>query len=180
MSISFAQSILVIMSCVEVNFIGWKVIFAIRRVVSVNFAYNWPLLWLENSCGAIAWNTFSRTYNYFFTFQIIASFAVSWMLSSTCRTIYNWWRQRKHKRLTKDEQHLHMAWEEDYHMQDPGRLALFDEYLEMSTPFSKHFRLTLLCKLFMCLFWFSFSSAVWICDIVCGRISTGTVFCIAQ
>lgn len=26
-----------------------------------------------------------------------------------------------------------MAWEEDYHMQDPGRLALFDEYLEMST-----------------------------------------------
>lgn len=27
---------------------------------------------------------------------------------------------------------MHMAWEEDYHMQDPGRLALFDEYLEMS------------------------------------------------
>jgi len=25
-----------------------------------------------------------------------------------------------------------MAWEQDYHMQDPGRLALFDEYLEMS------------------------------------------------
>lgn len=25
-----------------------------------------------------------------------------------------------------------MAWEEDYHLQDPGRLALFDEYLEMS------------------------------------------------
>lgn len=33
---------------------------------------------------------------------------------------------------TKDESHLHMAWEQDYHMQDPGRLALFDEYLEMS------------------------------------------------
>lgn len=46
--------------------------------------------------------------------------------------MYNWWRQRKHKRQTKDEQHLHMSWEEDYHMQDPGRLALFDEYLEMS------------------------------------------------
>lgn len=45
--------------------------------------------------------------------------------------MYNWWRQRKHKRQTKDEQHLHMAWEEDYHMQDPGRLSLFDEYLEM-------------------------------------------------
>lgn len=25
-----------------------------------------------------------------------------------------------------------MAWEQDYHLQDPGRLALFDEYLEMS------------------------------------------------
>lgn len=48
-----------------------------------------------------------------------------------CRKMYNWWRQRKHKRQTKDEQHLHMAWEEDYHMQDPGRLSLFDEYLEM-------------------------------------------------
>jgi hypothetical protein len=24
------------------------------------------------------------------------------------------------------------AWEQDYHLQDPGRLALFDEYLEMS------------------------------------------------
>lgn len=48
------------------------------------------------------------------------------------RAIYNWWRQRKHKKSTKDENHLHMAWEEDYHMQDPGRLALFDEYLEMS------------------------------------------------
>ncbi|XP_038111835.1 anoctamin-4 isoform X2 [Culex quinquefasciatus] len=44
---------------------------------------------------------------------------------------YNWWRQRKHKQLTKDESHLHMAWEQDYHLQDPGRLALFDEYLEM-------------------------------------------------
>ena len=46
-------------------------------------------------------------------------------------TIYNWWRQRKHKRETKDESHLHMSWEQDYHLQDPGRLALFDEYLEM-------------------------------------------------
>ncbi|XP_053674951.1 anoctamin-5 [Anopheles nili] len=44
---------------------------------------------------------------------------------------YNWWRQRKHKQLTKDETHLHMAWEQDYHLQDPGKLALFDEYLEM-------------------------------------------------
>lgn len=45
---------------------------------------------------------------------------------------WNWWRHRKHKKQTKDETHLHMSWEQDYHMQDPGRLALFDEYLEMS------------------------------------------------
>ncbi|XP_067612790.1 uncharacterized protein [Eurosta solidaginis] len=44
---------------------------------------------------------------------------------------YNWWRHRKHKAATKDVTHLHMAWEQDYHMQDPGRLALFEEYLEM-------------------------------------------------
>ncbi|XP_055378980.1 anoctamin-5 [Condylostylus longicornis] len=44
---------------------------------------------------------------------------------------WNWWRQRQHKAATKDVTHLHMAWEQDYHMQDPGRLALFDEYLEM-------------------------------------------------
>lgn len=34
--------------------------------------------------------------------------------------------------MTKDEAHQHMAWEQDYHLQDPGRMALFDEYLEMS------------------------------------------------
>ncbi|KAH8270378.1 hypothetical protein KR018_009200 [Drosophila ironensis] len=50
---------------------------------------------------------------------------------------WNWWRQRKHKQATKDESHLHMAWEQDYHMQDPGRLALFDEYLEMSKHISR-------------------------------------------
>ncbi|XP_055692726.1 anoctamin-4 [Lutzomyia longipalpis] len=44
---------------------------------------------------------------------------------------WNWWRQRQHKAMTKDETHLHMSWEQDYHLQDPGRLALFDEYLEM-------------------------------------------------
>lgn len=51
------------------------------------------------------------------------------------RKFWNWWRQRKHKKQTKDETHLHMAWEQDYHLQDPGRLALFDEYLEMGMPF---------------------------------------------
>lgn len=49
-----------------------------------------------------------------------------------CRTIYNWWRQRNHKRMTKDDQHLHMAWEEDYHLQSTDAFDLLDEYLEMS------------------------------------------------
>ena len=26
-----------------------------------------------------------------------------------CSAFYNWWRQRKHKRETKDESHLHMV-----------------------------------------------------------------------
>lgn len=36
------------------------------------------------------------------------------------------------------------SWEQDYHLQDPGRLALFDEYLEMSESlnyFDDFFRL---------------------------------------
>ncbi|KAL7039822.1 hypothetical protein ACKWTF_000129 [Chironomus riparius] len=44
---------------------------------------------------------------------------------------YNWWRQFKHRRETKDQKHMHTSWEQDFHLQDPGRLALFDEYLEM-------------------------------------------------
>ncbi|XP_026739846.1 anoctamin-4 [Trichoplusia ni] len=44
---------------------------------------------------------------------------------------HNWWRQRSHRALTRDLSKPHMAWEQDYHLQDPGRLALFDEYLEM-------------------------------------------------
>ncbi|XP_025830973.1 anoctamin-4-like [Agrilus planipennis] len=44
---------------------------------------------------------------------------------------YNWWRQRTHRNQTKDRSRKHTRWEEDYHLQDPGRLALFDEYLEM-------------------------------------------------
>lgn len=54
------------------------------------------------------------------------------------RKFWNWWRQRKHKKQTKDETHLHMAWEQDYHLQDPGRLALFDEYLEMGKAKMAH------------------------------------------
>ncbi|CAG9794484.1 unnamed protein product [Diatraea saccharalis] len=44
---------------------------------------------------------------------------------------HNWWRQRSHRAVTRDLNKPHMAWEQDYHLQDPGRLALFDEYLEM-------------------------------------------------
>lgn len=35
----------------------------------------------------------------------------NWVNSATfcCSAFYNWWRQRKHKRETKDETHLHMV-----------------------------------------------------------------------
>ena len=44
----------------------------------------------------------------------------------------NWWRKRTHAAATKDQSRPYTSWETDYQLQDPGRLALFDEYLEMS------------------------------------------------
>lgn len=38
------------------------------------------------------------------------------------------------------------CWEEDYHLQDPGRLALFDEYLEMSESRLCFSRLFIACR----------------------------------
>lgn len=67
--------------------------------------------------------------------------------------IHNWLRWRSHRSATKDPQRKHTRWEEDYHMQDPGRLALFDEYLEMIlqygfvTLFVAAFPLAPLCAL---------------------------------
>ncbi|XP_066153785.1 anoctamin-4 isoform X1 [Euwallacea fornicatus] len=66
---------------------------------------------------------------------------------------YNWWRYRSHRSNTKDLTRKHTRWEEDYHLQDPGRLALFDEYLEMIlqygfiTLFVAAFPLAPLCAL---------------------------------
>ncbi|KAG5878819.1 hypothetical protein JTB14_032446 [Gonioctena quinquepunctata] len=66
---------------------------------------------------------------------------------------YNWWRWRTHRSNTKDLTRKHTRWEEDYHLQDPGRLALFDEYLEMIlqygfvTLFVAAFPLAPLCAL---------------------------------
>ncbi|KAK4878123.1 hypothetical protein RN001_010629 [Aquatica leii] len=66
---------------------------------------------------------------------------------------YNWWRRRIHKSNTKDLSRKHTRWEQDYHLQDPGRLALFDEYLEMIlqygfvTLFVAAFPLAPLCAL---------------------------------
>ncbi|GJQ75375.1 hypothetical protein Trydic_g23551 [Trypoxylus dichotomus] len=66
---------------------------------------------------------------------------------------YNWWRRRSHRSNTKDLTRKHTRWEEDYHLQDPGRLALFDEYLEMIlqygfvTLFVAAFPLAPLCAL---------------------------------
>ncbi|XP_035736234.1 anoctamin-4-like isoform X2 [Vespa mandarinia] len=43
----------------------------------------------------------------------------------------NWWRKRTQVAATKDHDRQYTSWERDYQLQDPGRLALFDEYLEM-------------------------------------------------
>lgn len=75
-------------------------------------------------------------------------------------------------------------------MQDPGRLALFDEYLEMST-FQLNDILSALHKVYsyrkLTLFRFTILSAfgvisfaIRICDIICGCISIGAILCIAQ
>ncbi|CAK9831527.1 Ano4 [Anthophora retusa] len=45
--------------------------------------------------------------------------------------MWNWWRKRNHVAATKDHARQYTYWEKDYQLQDPGRLALFDEYLEM-------------------------------------------------
>ncbi|XP_011495635.1 PREDICTED: anoctamin-4 [Ceratosolen solmsi marchali] len=45
--------------------------------------------------------------------------------------MWNWWRKRTHVAATKDQSRPYTSWEQDYQLQDPGRLALFDEYLEM-------------------------------------------------
>ncbi|XP_076642651.1 anoctamin-4 [Halictus rubicundus] len=45
--------------------------------------------------------------------------------------MWNWWRKRSHVAATKDQSRPYTYWERDYQLQDPGRLALFDEYLEM-------------------------------------------------
>lgn len=50
---------------------------------------------------------------------------------SDFRAMQNWWRYRKQRNETKDTSRPYTRWEEDYQLQDPGRLALFDEYLEM-------------------------------------------------
>lgn len=99
---------------------------------------------------------------------------------------WNWWRQRKHKQVskemnrwtlnltvvcfqdTKDESHLHMAWEQDYHMQDPGRLALFDEYLEMSEyQREKEASIETNCNHLP-------SPTIWLRHTLCGRLSAGS------
>ncbi|XP_043289044.1 anoctamin-4 isoform X2 [Venturia canescens] len=45
--------------------------------------------------------------------------------------LWNWWRKRTHVAATTDHTRPYTYWEQDYQLQDPGKLALFDEYLEM-------------------------------------------------
>lgn len=46
--------------------------------------------------------------------------------------LWNWWRKRTQVAATKNHDRRYTCWEKDYQLQDPGRLALFEEYLEMS------------------------------------------------
>lgn len=46
--------------------------------------------------------------------------------------LWNWWRKRTQVAATKNHDRRYTSWEKDYQLQDPGRLALFEEYLEMS------------------------------------------------
>ncbi|XP_025271261.1 anoctamin-4 isoform X2 [Camponotus floridanus] len=45
--------------------------------------------------------------------------------------LWNWWRKRTQVAATKNHDRRYTCWEKDYQLQDPGRLALFEEYLEM-------------------------------------------------
>lgn len=51
------------------------------------------------------------------------------------RAVLNWWRYRRQRSETKDADRPYTRWEEDYQLQDPGRLALFEEYLEMGMSY---------------------------------------------
>nr|CAD7200053.1 unnamed protein product [Timema douglasi] len=45
--------------------------------------------------------------------------------------MHNWWNKRAHRSKMKDPNRKYTCWEEDFQLQDAGRLALFEEYLEM-------------------------------------------------
>lgn len=47
------------------------------------------------------------------------------------RALRNWWRNRIMTKQKKEPTKKLNHWEENYAMQDPGKLALFEEYLEM-------------------------------------------------
>lgn len=99
----------------------------------------------------------------------------------------NWWRKRSHRSLTKDRSREYTRWEKDYQLQDPGRLALFEEYLEMGKYFQKKKSyenglqiLHLQVKTLNIKYQLIYSSAVWFCNIICSSISTGTFVCIVE
>ena len=57
--------------------------------------------------------------------------------------MYNWWSKRLHRSNTKNPERKYTRWEEDFQLQDPGRLALFEEYLEMGIyPWTRHCQVT--------------------------------------
>jgi len=54
--------------------------------------------------------------------------------------LWNWWRKRTQIAATKNHNRRYTCWEKDYQLQDPGRLALFEEYLEMSKSHTINFK----------------------------------------
>lgn len=89
----------------KTNFSSWRVTFVIRPAASANFASSFQSSWLASSSWTISWSIVTReSSSQLQTLHNWVNFA-----TFCCSAFYNWWRQRKHKRETKDETHLHMV-----------------------------------------------------------------------
>jgi len=66
--------------------------------------------------------------------------------------LWNWWRKRTQVAATKNHDRRYTCWEKDYQLQDPGRLALFEEYLEMSEFRTTRFRRNIFLQTLFLLF----------------------------
>lgn len=94
--------------------------------------------------------------------------------------LWNWWRKRTHVAATKDHDRRYTCWEKDYQLQDPGRLALFDEYLEMSESRTTRFTEEPLFTDIFLAFCDVYSSAVWVCNIIRSSVPVSTSVCFIE